>query len=134
MKALRKQLEILLTAIMLISGWGVWWLIISVLPQSYFSWYPLIPTFFYVMGLILIYVITRDRKESQIKLVNLYLLLRFSKVAASILFGGIYLLFVKQQLRDFSIVFIGYYLLYLGLETYFFYRVEEVIKNKKVDE
>lgn len=134
MKALRKQLEILLTAIMLVSGWGVWWLIISVLPQSYFSWYPLIPTFFYVMGLILIHVITRDRKESQIKLVNLYLLLRFSKVAASILFGGIYLLFVKQQLRDFSIVFIGYYLLYLGLETYFFYRVEEVIKNKKVDE
>jgi cytochrome c biogenesis protein CcdA len=86
------------------------------------------------MGLILIYVITRDRKENQIKLVNLYLLLRFCKVAASIMFGGIYLLFVKQQLRDFSIVFIGYYLLYLGLETYFFYRVEEVIKNKKVDE
>ncbi|MDP4239669.1 MAG: hypothetical protein Q8904_09415 [Bacteroidota bacterium] len=134
MGKLKRQLEILLTAVMLISGWGVWGLFIMVFPGSYFEGYPAIPCFFYVMGLILIHVITRDRKENQLKLVNLYMILRFSKVAASVIFAGIYLLFVKHQLRDFSIVFIGYYLLYLGLETYFFYKVEEIIKNKKVDE
>jgi hypothetical protein len=134
MEKLKRNLEIILTLTMLICGWGVWFLLKKALPESYFGWYPVIPCFFYIMGLILIQVITRDRKESQLKLVNLYMILRLSKVMASILFGGIYLLFVKEQLRDFSIVFIGYYLVYLGLETYFFYKVEEIIKSKKIDE
>ncbi len=134
MRKLKRQLEIILTATMLICGWGVWLLLKEVLPSGYFDSYPAIPCFFYIMGLILINVITRDRRESQLKLVNLYMILRLCKVTASILFGGIFLLFVKHQLRDFSIIFIGYYLMYLGLETYFFYKVEETIKNKKVDE
>jgi len=134
MQKLKKHLVIILTTVMLVCGWGVWLLFKNVLPASYFWAYPAIPSFFYIMGLVLINVITRDRKESQLKLVNLYMLIRLTKVGASILFGGSYLLFVKEQLRDFSIVFIGYYLMYLGLETYFFYRVEEIIKKMKVDE
>jgi hypothetical protein len=134
MKKLKQHLEILLTTVMLISGWGVWLLLKLVLPGSYFVLYPAIPFFFYVIGLVLINVITRDRRESQLKLVNLYMIIKLCKVAACILFGGICLLFEKEQLRDFSIVFVGYYLMYLGLETYFFYKVEEMIKSKKVDE
>jgi len=134
MEQLKRRLNIILTIVMLVSGCGIWWLLKNVLPTSYFNWYPVIPGFFYMMGLVFVTFITRDYKENQRKLVNLYMIIKLCKVAASLALGSIYLIFVKVQLRDFSIVFIGFYLLYLGIETYFFYLVEEKIKKKKVDE
>jgi len=134
MKSLKKRLVIILTAVMLVAGWGVWGLLVSILPESYFPLYPIIPSFYYVMGLVLIQVITRDKKESELKLVNLYIIIKLTKVAACVLIGGIYLFVITLQRRDFIVVFVGFYLLYLGLETYFFYLTEEIIKKKKVDE
>jgi len=134
MNQLKKRLNIILTIIMLVSGCGIWWLLKNVLPTSYFDWYPVIPGFFYIMGLVFITYITRDYKENQRKLVNLYMIIKLCKVAASLVLGSIYLIFVKVQIRDFSIVFIGFYLLYLGIETYFFYLTEEKIKKNKVNE
>jgi hypothetical protein len=131
---LKKRLNIILTVVMLIGGVGIWWLLNTVLPGSYFDWYPVIPGFFYIMGLVFVTFITRDYKENQRKLVNLYMIIKLCKVAASLVLGSIYLIFVKVQLRDFSIVFIGFYLLYLGIETYFFYLAEEKIKKNKVNE
>jgi len=134
MKSLKKRLVFILTAIMLVSGWGVYGLLISLLPGSYFPMYPIIPCFYYVMGLVLIQVITRDKKESELKLVNLYMIIKLTKVAACVLLAGIYLFVITLQRRDFVVVFVGFYLLYLGIETYFFYLTEEIIKKKKVDE
>ena len=134
MEQLKRRLNIILTIALLVSGCGIWWLLKNVLPTSYFDWYPVIPGFFYIMGLVFINVITRDYKENQRKLVNLYMIIKLCKVAASLLLGSIYLIFVKVQLRDFSIIFIGFYLLYLGIETYFFYLTEEKIKKNKVNE
>ena len=134
MGKLKIKLNTILTIVFLAGGFGVWWLLKSVLPQSYFAWYPVIPGFFYIMGLVFVSVITHDYKENQRKMVNLYMIIKLCKVAASLVFGGIYLIFVKTQLRDFSVVFIGFYLLYLGIETYFFYLTEENIKNRHVNE
>jgi len=134
MENLKKRLNIILTVVMFVCGCGVWWLLQTLLPTSYFNWYPVIPGFFYLMGLVFITVITHDYKENQRKLVNLYMIIKLCKVAASLVLGSIYLIFVKEQIKDFSIVFIGFYLLYLGIETYFFYLAEEEIKKKKVNE
>lgn len=130
MKELKKRLELILTLVMLVSGWGVWWLMSSILTEHYFRLYPIIPSFFYVVGLVFIYVITRDYKGNPRTMVNLYMLIRLGKIAASLLFGGIYYVFIKEKIRDFSLVFCVFYLLYLGLETYFFYLTEENNKNK----
>ena len=134
MENLKKRLNIILTIVMFVCGCGIWWLLQTLLPTSYFNWYPVIPGFFYLMGLVFITVITHDYKENQRKLVNLYMIIKLCKVAASLVLGGIYLIFVKEQIKDFSIVFIRFYLLYLGIETYFFYLAEEEIKKKKVNE
>ena len=61
------------------------------------------------------------------------MILKLIKILASLIIAGIYLIAVKVQLREFSMVFITYYLLYMGLETYFFYRVEQVIKKNNTD-
>jgi hypothetical protein len=134
MKKLKRKLVILHTSVMFLCGWGGWWLMQAVFPIYYFAWYPYIPTFFFAIGLIFIAVLDQPNKESPRKTVNRYMLLRFSKVFVSLIFAGIYLLAVKVQLREFGVVFISFYLLYLGLETYYFYLTEKEIKKNNVNE
>lgn len=134
MKKLKQHLIILHMTALLLSGWGGWWLMQAVFPVYYFAWYPYIPAFFLVIGIIFISVLDNVRRMNPRKSVNLYMLLRFSKVLASLIFAGIYFFVVKVQLREFGIVFISFYLLYLTLETYYFYLTENEIKKNKVNE
>ena len=118
--------------VMVISGVGTWWLLSAAIPESYFAWYPLIPVFFFVMGITLVLVLTRGEKENPRKILNLYMLLKLYKVAACLLIGVFYFVFIKENLAAFSAVFISFYLLYLGLETYFFYMTEKLIRKDKI--
>lgn len=119
---------------MFLSGWGIWWLIQAVLPKYYFAWYPYVPTFFFVIGIIFISILDHPNIENPRKTVNLYMLLRLSKVFVSLIFAGIYFLAVRVQLKEFGLVFISFYLLYLALETYYFYLTEKEIKKSKGNE
>ncbi len=134
MKKLKRHLIIVHTAVLLLSGWGGWWLMQSVFPVYHFAWYPYIPAFFLAIGIVFISVLDNVKKLNPRKSVNLYMLLRFSKVLASLIFAGIYFFAVRVQLREFGIVFISFYLLYLALETYYFYLTEKEIKKNKVNE
>jgi len=131
MKELRRHLIILFTSVMALTGIGAWWLLTALLPESYFIWYPLIPSFFFLMGLTLIWTITRAEKENPRKILNLYMLLKLYKVAACLVIGAFYYVFVGEKIAPFSAVFISYYLLYLGMETYFFYMTEKLIGKDK---
>ncbi len=134
MEILRKNLIILHSAITLFIGWSIWWVLSTFLSENYFSWYPLIPTFFYIMGMILIIVITRKTKCTQLKTVNIYMLLKLSKLVLSLLILGFYFLFIKDNKQTFALIFGGYYLLYLGLETYFLYSAEKILKKNSSNE
>lgn len=131
MKKLKSKLVIIHTAVLLLSGWGVWWLILTALPKFYFTWYPFIPTFFFAIGIAFIAILDKTQILSPRKTVNLYMLLRFSKVMLSLIFAAIYFFAVRVQLKEFGLVFISFYLLYLGLETYYFYLTEKEIKKTK---
>lgn len=130
MEELRKKLIIFQTAFTLLLGWGVGLILKALFTENYFGWYPFIPVIFYVMGMILIIVITSKTKRSQLKIVNIYMLLKLSKVVISFLIVGLYLMFIKENKQTFAIVYGGYYLLYLGLETYFFYLTEKILKKE----
>lgn len=134
MKKLKRNLVILHTAAMLLSGWGGWWLMQTAFPIYYFAWYPYIPALFFAIGIVFISILDNTHKLNPRKSVNLYMLLRFSKVMVSLIFAGIYFFAVRVQLREFGMVFISFYLLYLGLETYYFYLTENEIKKNKVNE
>lgn len=129
MDALRKNLVILHTIITLLAGWGIGFFLKEFLSNNYFGWYPFIPVFFYGMGLITIIVITSTKKRNQLKTANLYLIVKVFKATASILFIGLYFFLIGENRKTFAIVFSGYYLLYLGLETYFFYRAEKILNK-----
>lgn len=129
MDVLRKNLVILHTIIALFAGWGVGLFLKGLFVEYYFGWYPFIPAFFYAMGLITIIVVTSTKKRSQLKTANLYLIMKIIKAAASVLVIGLYFFLIIENRKTFAIVFSGYYFLYLGLETYFFYRAEKVLNK-----
>jgi len=134
MKKLKQRLIVSHIIVLLISGGCGWWLIHTYFPVYYFSWYPYIPFFFMVVGVIFISALDNVKKMNPRKSVNLYMLLRLSKLAVSLLFAGIYFFAFKVHLREFGIVFISFYLLYLALETYYFYLTENEIKKNKGNE
>lgn len=129
MESLRKNLVILHTIITLLAGWGIGLFLKGLFPENYFGWYPFIPVFFYAMGLVTISVVTSNKKRSQLKTANLYLIMKIVKASASILVIGLYYFLIIENRKTFAIVFSGYYLLYLGLETYFFYRAEKILNK-----
>ena len=134
MDKLKIKLNTILTIVFLVSSCGIWWLFKLALPEHYFQWYPVLPGFYYITGLIFVNVITRNLNANPRKLVNLYMIIKLCKTALSVLLVGVYYLVEKVQMRDFIFTFIGFYLLYLGTETYFYYLTEKAIKNKRTNE
>lgn len=129
MEALRKNLIILHTFVTLLLGWGIGLLLIRLYSDYYFGWYPFIPVFFYVMGWITILVVTSTKERSQLNIANLYLFLKIIKTTLSILFIGLYFFLIIENRKTFALVFSAYYLLYLGLETFFFYCSEKLLNK-----
>lgn len=130
MKRLRGYFVLLFTSIMLILGWGGWWLLISVLKNSYFTWYPIIPLFYYIMGILTILDLTKSTKDSERQLVNKYMLMKLYKIAAALVIFVVYYFAINEMIMQFSAVFVSFYILYLFIETYFLYMTEKTKKLK----
>ena len=96
--------------------------------------YILILLFFLIVEIAIIYAINTGRKKlDQRKLINLYMATRVVKIILSFVVIGIYALVVKTGIRSFALVFMLFYLLSIGFETWYFVRIERRLKaeNKK---
>lgn len=130
----KNKLIFLTSIVFLVVGIGAGYLLKGIFPTHYSEIYQIIPLYFYLLALILIYVLTRSTKLDARKITNLYMLLKYGKILFSMIFSGVILLFTKVQTRDFLMVFAGFYFIYLALETYIFYSTEKEIKKNFVDE
>lgn len=116
----------------LILGAGSGLLLYYVLPQFYPDWYLGIVFFFIVIELIAInFVVTSSRKASSKKMVNVYMMAKVIKMLASLVFIVIYYAAVKENIKNFILVFIVFYALYLFFETYLFSKIEKELKEEK---
>lgn len=129
MKALRYKLELILTVVMLIAGWGIWWVQTTYFPVAVITAYPFIPLTFYISGLGLIEIIYRLDKSNPRKLVNMYMLLRVIKMLIAGILALIYLLYLHATTKPFIVAFGIFYLVYLLFETYAIYSFEKQIKK-----
>ena len=129
MEKLKRNFDLLLTLIMLVAGWGGWLLMNKVFPDNYFELYPVIPSLFYLFGLIFIRVLYKADKTNPRKLVNLYMLIRFAKVGICLLVVGVYYVVNKEYIREFSLVFMVFYIIYLVFETLYYSQLERIIKK-----
>ncbi len=131
MEKLRQQLYILHVLVLLISGWLGWYVLKAYFPYYVFGWYPIIPFFFLVFGIISINTLGKKNSGNPSRSVNLFMLLRLAKYVLSFTLLLVYY-FVngKDNFKTFALTFAMFYFLYLGVETFSFYKTEKKLKEE----
>lgn len=130
MKKYIRYFLLLHTIMFIVSGFGVWFILKKFFPEILIDGYFVIPVFFFVIGLIFIYFLSRIPIDQPKKIVNIYMLIRMVKIFAGAAAVTIDWLVDKENIRSFAIIFIIFYLLYLLLETYMYMRFEIYMKYK----
>ena len=133
MKKLVVYFVILHTAMLLITGFGIWFILKQFFPQILLESYYIVPLFFYILGLIFILQFKRTPREAS-KMVNMHLMTRSIKIFTSLGVILVYWALNKTNVRNFAIIFIIFYLITLIWETYIYLRIEKYIKYKDEQE
>ena len=129
MEKTRSKFILILTAVILITGFGLKYLITEALPQYSFSAFTSIPVFFFLVGLGLIYTLTGINNTDGKKLVNKYMLMRVIKVLSSLAFLLVYWLINKREIKNLAVAFIVFYMIFLIFETWVYLQVEKNMKK-----
>lgn len=130
MKKLTTYFIIVHTVMLLIAGFGIWFILKEFFSELLINSYFVIPIFFYVLGLIFIYIFNHTSLENPQKVVNVYMLLRMIKIFISAAIIFIYWLVDKEGLRSFAIIFVVFYVINMIWETYIYMRMEMYFKYK----
>lgn len=121
-----------LLAFGLIIGALVGALLYYVFPDFYPDWYEGILLFFLLLeSLILIYVESASRRVTQRQMLNTYMLTKVVKIFAALIFILVYAKVVGEGIKSFILVFMIFYLLFLGFEAFLFLRIEKRLKKKQ---
>ncbi len=130
MKKLRLKFITLLTIFIVVIGFGGWLILIHFFPHLAFFDYPLIPLFFFAIGLVSIYILTGLKIERPNKLLNVFMLLRGIKMFLALILTTIYWLVDRAEIKSFAIMMVAFYLCYLFLETYIYIKIETYNRKK----
>ncbi|SEF94896.1 hypothetical protein [Parabacteroides chinchillae] len=122
---LKLKLMALFTFIDVAIGVTLGGLLYTIWPEHYFSWYPSIPVFYWVTGIVLTYFLDRVKKKKGDVTVTTYMLVRFCKFTFVLVFLWLYANLVGEQLKTFGFTLMLFYFIYLGLETYTIYLFEK---------
>lgn len=132
MKKLKYKFIILLTIFIIVFGFGSWMILIHFFPELAFADYPIIPIYFYLIGLVSIFTLTKIKIDNSPKLLNTFMMIRGVKMLFAILIGVIYWLLDRAEIRSFAIMLITFYIFYLFFETYFYIQIETWNKKNKI--
>lgn len=124
MKKLRRKFILLLTIFVVFLGFGAWLILIHFFPSFAFYDYPLIPLFFYTVGIVSIYILTGLKIDKPNKLLNTFMLIRGIKMFLAILIAIAYWLLDRAEIKSFAIMLVAFYLCYLFIETYIYIQIE----------
>ena len=131
MKKLVRHFLIVHTLMLFVAGFGVWYLLKIFSPETLIDTYFVAPLFFYLTGLVLIFMMKRIPKDKPKEMVNMYMLLRAVKIFIGVLIITFYWFLDREQIRSFAIIFIIFYLIYLGVETYIYMKIELSLKEEQ---
>ncbi len=106
MKKMTKYFLIFHTGMLLVTGLGMWFILKFFFPEMLLKSYPLIPIFFYLLGLVFIYVFNHNSLDKPEKIVNTYMLMRMIKIFVSAMLLFIYWIVDKDHIRNFAIIFV----------------------------
>lgn len=129
---LRKRAIVLILATNLLVGAIVGCVLHYGFPDYYFTWYPSIPVYFTVLGIVMSSIMFRHSKDRPEKIIHIYMTMRAVKLLVTIGSILLYDWIIGERKLLFGITTIGFYFLYLFIETYFFYRFEKLV-TKGID-
>jgi hypothetical protein len=125
-KAKRKFI-IYLTLMIVVLGFGGAYAFNQWMPEQYPPFYPSIPLFFYIYGLIFIYLYGLFPD----KWLAIQILGKGVKLIFGLLFVVAYAHFVRVHVKAFLLIFLCYYIIYLIFESAFFLKHEMELKKEK---
>lgn len=131
MKKLKQKLLLILTAIILILGWGIAGIMTTFFHKELFQAYAYIPVQFFLNGLLTISLLLNCDIKNDRKITNLYMLLKLLKFIFIGILAFVYLYLLKVDKSSLIIVVGIFYLFYLAFETYTFMSFEKVAKKNK---
>lgn len=100
-------------------------------PDHYFKWYPIIPLFYWLMGIAMAYFLDRVKNTHGDMIVTIYMIVRLCKFVIALVFLWLYAAMVGDHVKSFGFTLMLFYFIYLTLETYTFYLYEKRrIKHK----
>ena len=115
----------LITFINVAIGVSLGGLLYTIWPEHYFSWYPSIPFFYWVMAMAMTFFLDRVKRKNGDVTETMYMQVRLCKFTLAFVFLWMYAAFVGQQLKTFGFTLMLFYFIYLGLETYILYLFEK---------
>ena len=89
----------LITFINVAIGVSLGGLLYTIWPEHYFSWYPSIPFFYWVMAMAMTFFLDRVKRKNGDVTVTMYMLVRLCKFTLAFVFLWMYAAFVGQQLK-----------------------------------
>lgn len=107
------------------------WIYFNTNPHHYFNGYPLIPSYFFLFGWLMINIVEWSRKKMTGKLLQIYMLLRVMRMLASFILMVLYCVIVREEAQAFLLTFIANYLIYLTYDSWFFFTFEVNKKSQK---
>ena len=122
---LKMKLMALVTFINVVVGVSLGGLLYTIWPDHYFHWYPLIPTFYWLTALAMIFFLDRVKRKKGDITVTTFMVVRFCKFTLAIIFLWLYAVLIGEKMRTFGSTLILFYFIYLGLETYSLYLFEK---------
>jgi phosphatidylserine synthase len=106
------QLTLLMTAC-LVTGY-----VVLEIAQYYFSLYPYISVFFFLLGCATIFSIIKATKKESRKYFNVFMIIKIIKLFSIVLLLALYAMFVRENTISFIFTFFAYYLIYSIFEAY----------------
>ena len=94
------------------------WIYFNTNPHHYFNGYPLIPSYFFLFGWLMINIVEWSRKKMTGKLLQIYMLLRVMRMLASFILMVLYCVIVREEAQAFLLTFIANYYRTTGVTIY----------------
>lgn len=103
------------------------------IPERYFLWFPAIPIFFYLFGLLYIGMFTFSIRMGADKVAMTYMVCKTLKFILSAFIMIFYGFVIRHEIVAFVCTFIFFYFAFLIFETRFFLLFEEKLKQEKIN-
>lgn len=115
----------LITFINVVVGVSLGGLLYTIWPDHYFTWYPSIPVFYWLMAILMTFFLDRVKRKNGDITVTTYMLVRLFKFLFALIFLFLYATVVRERLKAFGFTLMLFYFIYLSLETYTLYLFEK---------